>query len=485
MRPTLNFLLPTLLTVSLALAGCMSLSPAHERPAAPVATDWHAPAADTADAKAAAELGWREFITDARLREVIELALAQNRDLRVALLNVQRAQAQYDVQRSDQLPKVTASGGQTAQRLPGGLSATGQPGISRQYTATVGVSAFELDLFGRVKSLSEAALQQVLATEDGRRSTQISLIAQVAGSWLTLAADQERLQLTEQTLKAREDSLRLARRLQAGGISSTLDLRQAEIAVEQARADLASLIRQVAADRNALELLVGSPLQAGHWPVSGSAEAATLTAELPAGLPSEVLLQRPDVQQAERSLQAAEAQIGAARAAFFPRISLTASAGTASSALDGLFRGGTGLWSFVPQISLPIFDAGRNRAQLKTAQVDRDIAVAQYEKAIQAAFREVADGLAERFTLGQQAQAQQRLVAQTSDALRLAEARFKAGMDDRLATLDAQRSLYAAQQGLVQVELARQINRVTLYKALGGGALVGPGGASGPRQSGG
>ena len=255
--------------------------------------------------------------------------------------------------------------------------------------------------------------------------------------------------------------------------------------MEQARADLASLIRQVAADRNALELLVGSPLQAGHWPVSGSAEAATLTAELPAGLPSEVLLQRPDVQQAERSLQAAEAQIGAARAAFFPRITLTASAGTASSALDGLFRGGTGLWSFVPQISLPIFDAGRNRAQLKTAQVDRDIAVAQYEKAIQAAFREVADGLAERFTLGQQAQAQQRLVAQTSDALRLAEARFKAGMDDRLATLDAQRSLYAAQQGLVQVELARQINRVTLYKALGGGALVGPGGASGPRQSGG
>lgn len=488
MRPTWNFLLPSLLTLSLALAGCVSLTPTHERPAAPVAADWPAPAAGSTGAPAAAELGWREFVTDARLREVIELALAQNRDLRVALLNVQRAQAQYGVQRSEQLPTVSAGGGQTAQRLPGAFSANGQPAISRQYTATVGVSAFELDLFGRVRSLSDAALQQFLATEDGRRSTQISLIAQVASSWLTLAADQERLQLTEQTLKAREDGLRLTRRLQEGGVSSALDLRQAEIAVEQARADLASLTRQVAADRNALELLVGSPLQAGHWPVAGSAEAATLTTALPAGLPSEVLLQRPDVLQAERTLQGAEAQIGAARAAFFPRISLTASAGSASPALDGLFRGGTGLWSFVPQISLPIFDAGRNRAQLKTAQVDRDIAVAQYEKAIQSAFREVADGLAERTTLGQQAQAQQQLVARSSDALRLAEARFQAGVDDRLATLDAQRSLYAAQQALVQVQLALQLNRVTLYKALGGGALrseEGAGSIAGPRQSGG
>ncbi|MCE4540384.1 efflux transporter outer membrane subunit [Pelomonas sp. P7] len=485
MRPTLNFFLPTLLTVSLALAGCMSLAPAHERPAAPVATDWHAPAAGSTDAKAAADLGWREFITDARLREVIELALTQNRDLRVALLNVQRAQAQYGVQRSEQLPNVSASGGQTAQRAPAGLSATGQPAISRQYTATLGVSAFELDLFGRVKSLSDAALQQVLATEEGRRSTQLSLVAQVAAGWLTVAADQERLQLTEQTLKAREDSLRLTQRLQAGGVSSTLDLRQAEIAVEQARTDLATLTRQLAGDRNALELLVGAPLQARHWPVAASADAATLTTELPAGLPSEVLLQRPDVQQAEHSLQAAEAQIGAARAAFFPRISLTASAGSASPALDGLFRNGTGLWSFMPQLSLPIFDAGRNRAQLKTAQVDRDIAVAQYEKAIQGAFREVADGLAERATLVQQGQAQRRLVSHSADALRLAEARFRAGVDDRLATLDAQRSLYAAQQGLVQVQLAQQLNRVTLYKALGGGALADADAASAPRQSGG
>jgi multidrug efflux system outer membrane protein len=486
MRPTLNFLMPTLLTASLALAGCMSLAPAHERPAAPVASDWHAPASASPGAPTAAELGWRDFITDARLREVVELALRQNRDLRVALLNVQRAQAQYGVQQADRLPGVSASGGQTAQRTPGSLTGTGQPAISRQYTAGVGISAFELDLFGRVRNLTDAALQQYLATEEGRRSTQISLIAQVASSWLTLAADQERLQLTEQTLKAREDGMRLTQRLQAGGLSSTLDLRQAEIAVEQARADLASLTQQVATDRNALELLVGAPLQAGHWPVTGSATAATLTAELPAGLPSEVLLQRPDVQQAERSLQSAEAQIGAARAAFFPRISLTASAGTASNALDGLFKAGSGSWSFIPQISLPIFDAGRNRAQLKTAQVDRDIAVAQYEKAIQTAFREVADGLAQRITLGQQAQAQQRLVTQTADALKLAEARFKAGVDDRLATLDAQRSLYAAQQALVQVQLSQQLNRVTLYKALGGGALTeAQAAAATPRQSGG
>jgi multidrug efflux system outer membrane protein len=298
-----------------------------------------------------------------------------------------------------------------------------------------------------------------------------------------VAADQERLQLTEQTLKAREDSLRLTQRLQAGGLSSALDLRQAEIAVEQARADLASLTRQLAGDRNALELLVGAPLEPGHWPVAGSAKAATLTTDLPAGLPSEVLLQRPDVRQAEHSLQAAEAQIGAARAAFFPRISLTASAGSASPALDGLFRNGTGLWSFMPQVSLPIFDAGRNRAQLETAKVDRDIAVAQYERAIQGAFREVADGLAERATLGQQAEAQRRLVSHSADALSLAEARFRAGVDDRLATLDAQRSLYAAQQGLVQVQLAQQLNRVTLYKALGGGALADAGAASAPRQS--
>ncbi|MFN3302362.1 MAG: efflux transporter outer membrane subunit [Roseateles sp.] len=453
----------TILAASLMLTGCASLAPTYERPAAPVAAQWPLP--QGAAGTQAADLGWREFFTDARLQTLIEQALAHNRDLRVAVLNVARAQAQYGVQQADRLPTVAAGAGQTANRAPGGA-------ITRQYTATLGVSAWELDLFGRVKSLNDAALQQYLATDDARRSVQISLIAQVAGGWLTLAADQERLALAEQTLLARQDSLRLTQRLQGAGVSSTLDLRQAEIAAEQAQSDLASLTAQVAQDRHALELLVGRPLAAEQLPVTGTDAPVTQLAELSAGLPSDVLLDRPDVQQAERTLQAANANIGAARAAFFPRISLTASAGTASGELDGLFRSGSGIWSFVPQVSLPIFDAGRNSANLKIAQVDRDIAVAQYEKAIQSAFRDVADALAARATLGQQVASQQRLVAQTRDALRLAEARYQKGLDDRLATLDAQRSLYAAEQGLIAARLAQQVNRVTLYKALGGGAAA-------------
>ncbi|TXI24667.1 MAG: AdeC/AdeK/OprM family multidrug efflux complex outer membrane factor [Roseateles sp.] len=480
----MSALLPTVLVASLALAGCTALTPAYERPEAPVAAQWSDTTATTTGTPAAAELGWREFFTDPQLQALIAQALAHNRDLRVAVLNVERAQALYRVQRADQLPSVNAGVGQSAQRLPGGLSGTSQPAISRQYTATLGISAYELDLFGRVKNLTDAALATYLATEDARRSAQISLIAQVASSWLTLAADQERLALTEATLKAREDSLRLTQRLQASGISSTLDLRQAEIAVESARADQASLSAQVATDRHALELLVGQPLTPEQAPRSDTTAPATLTTALPAGLPSEVLLARPDVQQAERSLQSANANIGAARAAFFPRITLTASAGSASGELDGLFRNGTGFWSFVPQITLPIFDSGRNRANLKVAEVGRDIAVAQYEKAIQSAFREVADALSERQTLGQQAQAQQRLVAQTQDALQLAEARFRAGVDDRLATLDAQRSLYSAQQSLISTRLAEQVNRVTLYKALGGGTLERSATTAQPRQSG-
>ena len=456
-----KLLLPTLLAASLALAGCASMAPAYERPAAPVAAQWPVPQMTTADATAA-DLGWREFFTDPKLQSLIEQALANNRDLRVAVLNVARAQAQYGVQRADQLPSVTAGAGQTATRAPGGT-------ITRQYTATLGISAYELDLFGRVRSLSDAALAQYLATDDARRSAQISLIAEVAGAYLTLAADQERLTLAEQTLLARQDGLRLTQRLQGAGVASTLDLRQAEISAEQAQTDLASLTAQVAQDRNALALLVGQPLAATQWPAAGTSAAVTQTTELSAGLPSDVLLARPDVQQAERTLQGANANIGAARAAFFPRIGLTASAGTASNELSGLFRAGSGLWTFMPQVSLPLFDAGRNQANLQIAKVDRDIAVAQYEKAIQSAFRDVADALAQRATIGQQVASQQRLVAQTQDALRLAEARFRQGVDDRLATLDAQRTLYAAEQGLINARLAQQVNRVTLYKVLGGG----------------
>ncbi|MDR7332221.1 efflux transporter outer membrane subunit [Roseateles asaccharophilus] len=456
-----KFLSLTALAASLVLTGCASMAPTYERPASPVAQQWPVPQTTGEQAKAA-DIAWREFFTDPKLQTLISQALANNRDLRVALLNVERAQAQYGVQQADSLPTVAAGAGQTATRAPGGT-------ITRQYTTTLGVSAYELDLFGRVKSLNDAALQRYLATDDARRSAQISLIAQVAGGYLTLAADQERLRLAEQTLLARQDGLRLTQRLQGAGVSSTLDLRQAEIAAETAQSDLASLTAQVAQDRHALELLVGQPLTAAQWPAAGTDAPVTQLAELSAGLPSDVLLTRPDVQQAERTLQAANANIGAARAAFFPRISLTASAGTASGELDGLFRSGSGLWSFMPQVSLPIFDAGRNSANLKIANVDRDIAVAQYEKAIQGAFRDVADALAARATLGQQVASQQRLVAQTQDALRLAEARFQQGLDSRLSTLDAQRTLYGAEQGLINARLAQQVNRVTLYKALGGG----------------
>lgn len=462
----------TVLAASLALAGCASMAPTYERPAAPVAAQWPVLQTTTADARAA-DLGWREFFTEPRLQSLIEQALANNRDLRVAVLNVERAQAQYGVQQADRLPTVNTGAGQTATRAPGG-------NITRQYTATLGISAYELDLFGRVRSLNDAALQQYLATDDARRGAQISLVAQVAGSYLTLAADQERLRLAEQTLLARQDGLRLTQRLQGAGVASTLDLRQAEISAEQAQTDLASLTAQVAQDRNALALLVGQPVGAEQLPAAGTDAPVTQQAELSAGLPSDVLLTRPDVQQAERTLQAANANIGAARAAFFPRISLTASAGTASTALDGLFRSGSGLWSFMPQVSLPIFDAGRNQASLKVAEVDRDIALAQYEKSIQSAFRDVADALAQRATIGQQVASQQRLVAQTQDALRLAEARFRQGVDDRLATLDAQRTLYAAEQGLINARLAQQVNRVTLYKVLGGGQ---GGGAPAPQSA--
>jgi len=458
-------LLPTLLAASLTLAGCTTMAPAYERPAAPVAAQWDAPA----DGAQAADLGWRDFFIDAKLRTLIEQALRHNRDLRVALLNVERAQAQYGVQRADRLPSVNAGAGQSAQRLPGGLTASGEPAISRQYSATLGVSAYELDLFGRVRSLTDAALASYLASNDARRSAQISLVAEVAGSYLTLAADQERLRLATQTLKAREDGQRLTGRLQQAGVASALDLRQAGIATESARADQAALSTQVAQDRHALELLIGQPLSTELLPEAGTDAPITLSAELAAGLPSSVLLARPDVQQAERALQAANANIGAARAAFFPRITLTGSAGSASAELGELFRAGTGFWSFVPQVTLPIFDAGLNRANLKIAEVDRDIAVAKYEGAIQTGFREVADALAARATAGDQVAAQQRLVAQSEDALRLAEARFQQGVDDRLATLDAQRSLYGAQQGLIAARLAQQVNRVTLYKALGGG----------------
>ena len=458
---------PSLLAVvsTLALSGCGTLAPTYERPAAPVSATW---TTDTATASTT-ELGWRDFFTDAQLQQLIEQALANNRDLRVAALNVEKAQAQYRVQRADLFPSVNAGVGQTAQRLPADVAGAAQPVISHQYTATLGVSSYELDLFGRIRSLKDAALSTYLGTEEARRSTQISLIAQVAEAYATLAADRERLALAQETMHSQLETLRLTERRHALGVSSALDLHQVQSTVESARADVATYTSQVAQDVNSLTLLVGAPLKAEQMAAKDTQLALTLTSDLPVGLPSEVLLKRPDVMEAERSLQSANANIGAARAAFFPSITLTASAGGSSTQLSNLFQGGQGYWSFVPQITLPIFDAGRNSANLKVAEVNRDIALAQYEKAIQSAFKDVADALAQRATIADQVEAKEALARANEASFRLSQARYQKGVDDYLSALDSQRSLYSAQQGLITARLSQQVNRITLYKVLGGG----------------
>lgn len=459
---------------SLLLGGCVSLAPDYQRPVAPTADAWpqgaaYKPTADVAG-KAANEIGWREFFADARLQKLIELSLANNRDLRVAALNIERARAQYQIQRADQFPTVRATAGETVSRTPADLAGGGDARISRQYSVGLGVANYELDFFGRVQSLKDAALQTYLASEEARRSAQIALVAEVANAYLSLAADQERLKLSQDTLASRQESYELTRRTYELGAASALALRQAQSTVEGARGDVATFTTRVAQDRNALAVLVGDAVPAELLPPDlGSAVAAV--SDLPAGVPSTVLQGRPDILQAERRLQSANANIGAARAAFFPSITLTASAGTASASLDGLFQSGSGAWSFAPSISLPIFDMGRREANLDVARTDRDIALAQYDKAIQSAFREVADALAVRGTVDEELSARQAQVEAFAESLKLSEARFRGGVDSYLAVLDAQRSLYVAQQSLIGVRLSRQANLVTLYKVLGGGLV--------------
>jgi multidrug efflux system outer membrane protein len=457
--------------VAAALAGACSLIPAYERPAAPVPAAFpDAAPADAGKAGVAADaLAWREYFADARLRELIDLALANNRDLRVATLNIERARAQYGIQRAELFPSLTANGGLTAQRRqPAEAGSDAEPTTTRQYTATVGFASYELDFFGRLRSLNEQALEQYLGTEEARRSAQISLVAAVAETWLRLAADRERLALSNGTLATRQKSYELIKRSVDVGATSALELRQAQTLFEGARADVARYTALVAQDRNALALVVGAPVPVQLLPDS-LAESLTGVAELPAGVPSEVLARRPDILQAERQLRAANANIGAARAAFFPRITLTATAGSASSTLDDLFDAGTGTWSFVPQIVLPIFHAGQLSANLEAARVQREITLAQYEKAIQAGFREIADALAERATLAEQLDARRKLVDATADGFRLSDARYRAGVDSYLGLLDAQRTLYGAELDLIGVRLSEAANRVALYKALGGG----------------
>ncbi len=451
----------TALAAALALGGC-SLIPTLEKPAAPIAAQYPAAPeganvpAPTTDVPAA-DLEWQAFFTDARLKRLIEIALANNRDLRVAMLNVEQMRAQYDVKRADQWPTINAA--VTGSREPGSNGT-----ISSVYTAGIGITSYELDLWGRVRALKEAALAQYFATEEARKTAQITLISSVASTYLAMRADDELLALTKETLRTREESLKLTQLTYDSGAASALDLRLAQSLVAAAQVSYAQTQRQRMQDENALTLLLGQPVPA-DLPAAGEVTLA----EVSAGLPSELLARRPDVRQAEQALIAANANIGAARAAYFPRITLTGTFGIASTQLSKLFSDGERAWTFAPVASMPLFDGGRNSANLDAAKVGRDIALAQYEKSIQSAFREVADALAGRATYGDQARAAQALAEAEGERFKLSDLRYRNGAASYLDLLDAQRSLFSAQQSAIQAKLALAQNQVTMYKVLGGG----------------
>jgi len=457
----------TPLVLALVLTGCVNLAPRYERPAAPVAgafptVEGTVSSGNAVANEAPANIAWQRFFTDPRLQQLISLALANNRDLRVSVLNIEQARAAYQIQRSAQLPTVSAVANENRVTTGGEGNA-----VTTTYQAGFAMSAFEIDLFGRVRNLSQAALSQFLATEEARKTVQISLIAQVANTYLTFLADEELLALVQQTLKTREESLRLTRLRFDNGVSSKLDLQQAVSLVETARTTLAQAQRQRAQDLNLLTLLVGQPIP-DNLP-AGATLATTNLPDLPAGLPSDLLASRPDIRAAEQQLIAANANIGAARANYFPRISLTATAGSVSNELSGLFKSGTYGWTFAPQAVLPLFDFGARRAGVESATAGRDIAVAQYERSIQTAFREVADALAGQATYSEQVRAQQAVAAAETDRFNLSDLRYRSGTASYLDLLDAQRSLFTAQQQAIQANLLRLQNQVTLYRVLGGG----------------
>ena len=460
---------------ALLLAGC-DLAPPYHRPGLPapaaMPTGGVYPAANAATP--ASDIAWQDFFVEPALRQVIGQGLANNRDLRVALANVEQARAQYRVQRADILPSISANGSATYTNSLGagaGGAGAGGGGSStdiQYFQANVGFSAFELDLFGRLRNLSKAALEQYFATEEAQRTTRISLISEIATAWLTLASDQEQLRLSQSTLKTFEQTLELTRAQFRIGVASELESRQAETNYQAARNDIATLQTRIAQDQNALNLLAGTTVSADLLPVALGEGRVTRDA-LPANLSSEVLLRRPDVLQAEHQLIAQNANIGAARAAFFPRISLTAALGTISSGLTGLFGAGTGTYNVAPSVALPLFDAGRNKGNLDYAKASQKAAVATYEKTIQTAFREVADALAQRGTIDEQVSAQTARANAAQVAAKLSDARYRAGVDSFLVALDAQRTAYGAEQQLVTTRTTRSSNLIELYRALGGG----------------
>ena len=478
---------------ALLLSGC-SLAPTYQRPEAPVAAAYPAvPAAGaaagaTANANAAtaaaagkpaADTGWREFFPDQRLQQLIAAALEHNRDLRTAALRIEEARAAYNIQSADRLPNLNGTLGGTRARTPRSVSTTGTDITGTRFDAGLAISSFELDFFGRVKSLNDAALATYLASDEARQAAHISVVAEVAKAYFTERAFAEQYRLAQQTYEARARTYKLTQQRMEVGASSRLDLRSNETLMETARVAALTLARQRAQAQNALTLLVGqapaadaaSVAAAGATAAGAMASDAAIDAmsAVPEGLPSELLARRPDISAAEQRLLAANANIGAARAAFFPRISLTAAIGSSSPDISGLFDSGTGSWSFVPQLVLPIFDAGRNRANLNLSEVRKNIAVADYEKTIQTAFREVADALAARTYLGDQVAAQRAVQDAQADRLKLLQLRFENGVASSLDVLDAQRELFSAEQSLVQARLLRTTSAIDLYRALGGG----------------
>lgn len=450
----------------LLAAGCQSMAPDYQQPAAPVAGQF--PLAEDAAGESAAALGWRQYFVDAHLQALIAQALEHNRDLRAAVLRVEEAQAAYGIARAGLYPQVDAIGSYNRSRTPADLSFTGRPLIAEDYLVGLGISNWEIDFWGRIRSLKDAALQSFLASDEARRALQIALIARVADGYMALRELDERIVIARKTIDSRAESLRIFQRRYEVGATSKLDLTQVETLLAQAQSLEYQLRQARALQYNALTLLVGSAFELA--PAANALDATALPA-LAAGLPSDLLLARPDIVAAEYRLKAANANIGAARAAFFPRVSLTTTYGSASSELEGLFDAGSHAWKFSPSISLPIFDAGRNRANLDLAEVRRDLAVADYEKTIQTAFREVADALAARQWLKRQVQSQQQTLDALSERSRLVKLRYDSGATSYFEVLDAERELLTAEQQLVQTRRALLSSQINLYAALGGGRV--------------
>ena len=444
--------------------------PTYHRPVAPTPSVWpQGRAYPNSSSQQREDIGWRQFFRHQELQQLIEIALENNRDLHSAALRIEAYRAQYQIQRADLLPSVEADVSGTRGRTPADLSQTGRAVTSSDYSAGIGISSYEVDFFGRVRSLTQEALETYLASEQAERSERLSLMSDVASAWLTWRSDQALLELAQTTEDAYQASLQLTELRWRAGTASELDVRQASSALDSARSKQLQYLRLVAQDVNALQLLLGAPLPSGLSPSMRIDDSILLN--VPVGLPSDVLQHRPDILQAEHQLKAANADIGAARAAFFPSISLTASTGTASSQLSGLFDSGSRTWSFVPKLELPIFNAGRLSADLDYAKIQKDINVAAYEKAIQTAFREVSDGLASRQTYRSQLSVETSLVKSDQRYLDLSQKRYRSGVDGYLTVLDAQRSLFSAQQQRISSQLAQLNAEITLYKALGGGDL--------------